>query len=188
MLFKIIRSFSIFLDLRWFHKVVWILFEVSCGVAFIITVAYWSLLEINLSPFSINNHLINAIIMLLELLVNRIPIRILHFYNLFFFSIIYIVFSLILHGSGFSSAIYPVLDWEQNWRLALGLALGIVLLVAPLVHLIVFGIYSVRKAVASKSKKTTFFPKNSKSTDSGNTNSINNRNHCLGGVNPSYQV
>jgi len=182
--------FVLCLDLRWFHKVVWILFEVSVGVAIIITVAYWSLLEVRFSSFSINNHLINTVIMLLELFVNRIPIRILHFYNLFFFSIIYVVFSLILHATGFSSAIYPILDWEQNWRLALGLALFIILLVSPVVHFTVYGLYVIRKILAFRLNKTSNSPsKNSRATDSETTNnSVCKKNDYSGEINPACHI
>ena len=140
----------IFTELRWFHKVVWILFEVSFGGAIIITVAYWSLLADNPNKFDINNHAINTVIMFIDFVFNKIPIRLLHFFLLSFLAVVYTVFSLILHWTGYNSAIYPVLDWTNRSGFALALTLIIIFVVSPIVHGAIYGLYKLKELIYIK--------------------------------------
>ena len=139
-----------FTELRWFHKVVWILFEVSFGGAIIITIAYWIFLGNNTSEFSINNHAINTVIMFIDFALNSIPIRLLHFYHLSIFGVVYTFFSLILHWTGYNSAIYPVLDWANRTGFALALTLIIIFVVSPMVHSAIYGLYKLKDLIYLK--------------------------------------
>ena len=111
---------------------------------------YWTLLDPNLSSLSINTHLINSIITLIDLLICKIPIRILHFYHLCLCAVVYTIFSLILHGAGYESRIYPVLDWANRVEFSIGIVLIMILVAAPIAHMLVFGIYKLRVFIASK--------------------------------------
>ena len=140
-------------------------------MALFITVLFWSLLapanlNASVQPISINSHLINLIIILVDLFVCDIPFRLLHFYHTSIGAVVYIVFSLILHGTGYTSAIYPVLDWANRTGLAIGLAFGTVFVAVPIAHSIGFGLYHLRWFIARKCCKN----KNSFSLSTSTTN------------------
>lgn len=154
-----------FLGLRWFHILVWILFELSIGVAFIITITYWILLNPKYNAFSINHHLINSVLLILDLGINAIPIRILHFYILILFSTIYSLFSFTLYITGYKDAIYSVLNWKTNFTRSLLLAIGVSLIGAPIVYFMAFLLYSLKKVISNHIKKKNVEPQTSSQTD-----------------------
>ena len=92
----------------------------------------------------------NSVTTLIDLLICKIPIRVLHFYHLCLFALVYTIFSLILHGAGYESRIYPVLDWVNSAGSSIGIALIMILVAAPIAHMLVFGIYKLRVFIASK--------------------------------------
>ena len=126
----------------------WILHEVSFAWALFITIAYWALLDANTGPFSINRHAINLVIMIIDLFLCDIPFRIWHFYHGSFGAAVYTVFSLILHGAGYTSAIYSVLNWASRIGFTIGLVLLTILVFIPITHLIGFGFYHLRWYIA----------------------------------------
>ena len=144
-------------NLRWFHKIVWILQSVSVNGAIIIGISYWSLLSNGEeTASSINSHAINIVIMIIDLFLNDIPVRLLHFYHSSLYTFVYSVFSLIVHASGYTSAIYPVLDWQNNVGMAIGLCLGITFIASPVVHaLVFFTFYQLRLFIAQQTVLST---------------------------------
>ena len=88
--------------------------------------------------------------MFIDFILNRIPIRLLHFYHLSIFGAVYTIFSLVLHWTGFNSAIYPVLDWANRTGFAIGLCLIIIFVVCPIVHFILYGIYKLKILIYNK--------------------------------------
>ena len=117
----------------------------------IITVAFYTLLRPNFTALSINTHAINLVIMILDLSISHIPIRLLHFYHVSFAGIVYTVFSLILHGTGYESSIYPnVLDWTNSSGFSIGMCFIIILVIAPVVQLIAYGLYQLRSFIGRK--------------------------------------
>ncbi|XP_076813642.1 protein rolling stone-like [Clavelina lepadiformis] len=149
-------------NLRWFHEAVWILQSVSVNDAIIIDIAFWVGLKLVLfngssqSALSINKHAINIVIMIIDIFLNDIPVRLLHFYHSSLFMLAYSVFSLIVHASGYTSAIYPVLDWQNNVGMAIGLCLGITFIASPVVHaLVFFTFYQLRLFIAQQTVLST---------------------------------
>ena len=128
----------------------WIFHEVAFGMALIITVAFWALLSPSLSPLSINAHAINLVIMFLDLSMSNIPIRLLHFYHVSLAGVTYTIFTLILHGAGYESAVYPNLDWVGSPVAAAVLAIILIFIAAPIAHFICFGLYHLRLFIARK--------------------------------------
>ena len=145
-------------ELRWFHIFVWIFHEVAFAIALFITVVFWSLLPPSINPISINSHVINTIIMLADLFVCAIPFRLLHFYHVALCALAYTVFSLILHGVGFESAIYSVLDWVGRPGFSIGLVLISIFVGSPLSHLIGFGLYHLRWFIARRCSRPSGKP------------------------------
>ena len=142
------------LELRWFHKIVWILHEVSVGFSIIVTIAFWTLLSqrIHLTIFSFNAHLFNTILMVTDLFLCEIPFRILHFYHSVLAAIVYTFFTLVLHWSGYVSEIYPgVFDWANRPLATLAFCLVMTAVVTPLGHVIFgFGLFKLRLFIVEK--------------------------------------
>ena len=149
----------------------WIFHETAFAIALFITVAYWALLDANTSPISINVHAINLVIMVVDLFLCDIPFRILHFFHVSLVGVAYTVFSLILHGAQYTSAIYPILNWVERVGFAVGLSLITIFIALPIVHLIGFGLYHLRSFIARQCvSKDTFTPASNEHEKKGEEN------------------
>ena len=101
-------------DLRWFHKLNWVLFSVRATTAIQVTGLFWTVLAPsrtaaeNLNPITFHLHGTNSILFLVEIFMVAFPTRLLHFVYPITFSFTYAVFSVILHFTGVNSSTYPV--------------------------------------------------------------------------------
>jgi len=93
-------------------------------------------------------HVIIAVIALCDVIVTKIPIRLLHVYISMIFGSFYVIVTLLLHWTGVVSNIYPeYLDWALEPRLAVAVSLGLILAGCPLVHVFVYCVYKVRLCI-----------------------------------------
>ena len=115
---------------------------------------YWALLSsyqplhVIANPFNIHSHAINYVLLLIDLFLNDIPIRFLHFIYPVGYGVVYVIFTVILWASDFVSAVYPVLNWEQNPSIAAMWSLITVLVLFPVLHAFHFGLYHLRAWIA----------------------------------------
>lgn len=135
-------------DLKWHHKLVWVLFNINAVAACYVTVGYWILTEQNwqekLHPLNFYAHNVNIILTLLDLFLVSFPLRILHVVYSMLYSFSYILFTLIMHWSNTNSAIYTVLDWKTGPGLAVGIAAGLIILLPIVIQSFLFGLYKIR--------------------------------------------
>ncbi|CAG0883905.1 unnamed protein product [Darwinula stevensoni] len=93
-----------FLDeMNWALKTSWILGNISHNAAFIVTIAYWSLLFAPGEVVSLSNgvaHISNALQVMMNLCIDLRPFRIHHFYIPFVYSSVYIIFTGIYFAAG----------------------------------------------------------------------------------------
>lgn len=136
--------------LCWYYTLIWLVHTTALDGSIIITITYYALLTPVFSSTSINNHLINTVIMLIDLFVIAVPVRLYHFVYMSLYALTYTIFSLILFGTGYNTAIYGPLDWEMGPGLAAGLAIGLILLGSLIAHTIMYGLYRLRVLLASK--------------------------------------
>ena len=142
--------------MRWFHKLNWILFVVGTTIALLLTGFFWIILAPgrpsyeNINPISVHIHAVNSILFLIDIFMVAFPTRLLHFIYVNLLGIIYAVFLLILHFTGVNSSVYPVLDFEQNFGLAIGITLVNVFVASTILHFIVFLLFLLRKLIADK--------------------------------------
>lgn len=112
------------LELPWYVKAYWALFNIAVPIAFFITIFYWSLLTEYGDVYAMNEvldvfiHAINSVLMLALVLIARHPTRLLHFYWSLIVGIIYLIFTVIFYVSGAQSPfgtsyVYPMLDWDE---------------------------------------------------------------------------
>lgn len=143
-------------DLRWYHHIQWILLSTYAGLAFIVTIIYWSFLAgiFVVNPgVNIHQHLMNTLLILLEIFLNRIPIRFLHFIYVSIYAMIYVVFTLSLHGASVQSIYYSgILDWKNIPGVSAGVCLSLIFVGSPVVQAVTFGVYHLRALIAQKCK------------------------------------
>lgn len=96
-----------------------------------------------------NVHAINSVIVFLDLAITAQPVRFYHVYQPILYTLVYGLFYIVYWAAGGVDPqghhyIYKVLDWGRRPGPATGLALGLVFLAVPLIHLLVFGLYKLR--------------------------------------------
>lgn len=139
-------------ELRWFHKLQWILLNVTFDSAFVTTVIFWAFINSRQQypEISIHHHVISSVLSLIEIFVCHLPIRILHFVYPLLYGFIYILFTLILHATGEQSEFYKnLLNWGSKPGLSAGVVIGILAL-SVLMHSFAFGLYHLRALIARK--------------------------------------
>ena len=94
-------------------------------------------------------HACNSIYILIDFFITAMPIRLLHFWYSILYGLLYVVFSLIYLGAGGTDKagnnyIYSILDFFGNPGAAFALAGLSVFVFAPLLWLLIYGIYNLR--------------------------------------------
>ena len=153
--FKIIKPNGCFSgeynQLKWYHMIQWVLFNVANQAAVCVVLLYWSLLfrggEIGL--YDGHYHLGNGLISIVDVIVSGLPVRVLHFYMIQVYAIIYTLFTGIYYVAGETgnngtaynnNIIYPVLNYNTNPGSAAGLCIGVIILL-PLLHFAFYALY-----------------------------------------------
>ncbi|WAR25839.1 ROST-like protein [Mya arenaria] len=132
----------------WYVRTLWLLFNVSNACSLVVTVSYYALLEPEFGYGSIYTHLLNSVYTILTLLFCAKPVFILHVYQPIIYSVIYVLFSIIYHVTG-NDPVYPVLDWSKPGSTSIT-ALLIVLVGVPVMHMVIFSLYTLRLFVCTK--------------------------------------
>lgn len=120
------------------------LFVSSLSISFAVTVMYVTMEwkddngTFNTSFLNLNLHFLNSVLILLDFFVNRIPIRLFHFIYVSIFTVTYCLFLFILHITSQNSAIYKIVDWENNPKWAIIFSVGMIFLIAPSVHSLIY--------------------------------------------------
>jgi hypothetical protein len=140
--------------LQWFEFIHWILFALASESALAITILYWALFGgvASISYLNIFTHLINSIVILIDMWITRLPVRIYHMVYCILFGAAYTLFTGLYYAGGGRTAfnttfIYPVLDYDENPGLAVGMGFISSFLLAPLIHLFFYGNYLLREGL-----------------------------------------
>ena len=104
----------------------------------------------NLQPVTFYIHVINSVLTLTDIFMVAYPTRWLHFIYTVLFGILYLIFLLILHFTGYNSAVYSQLNFRDAPGVAAGWTLAAVLLLPIVLHSVVFGFYRLRVFIARK--------------------------------------
>ncbi|GFR63126.1 protein rolling stone-like [Elysia marginata] len=137
----------------WQHKILWFLSIIGFDAAIIVTILYWSLVFKKLDyALSVMTHGVNSLYVLLDIFIVASPVRLLHFVYSCGYAGVYLLFSIFYHladGTNSSSKpyIYSALDWSNTGKSA-GMALGVILVAVPLVHLFQFALFTLRLHLA----------------------------------------
>ena len=142
-------------------KVQWALFLVGGEYAVVISILYWAFYtdpnsHHNLySLDSLNLHMINGVLAVLELWLSGIPVRICHAVYSMAFGCVYVLFTGLYYAAGGrgedgNKYIYPFLDYDSNAEAAIALAVGCVVFLVGGIHIVFFLQYKGRKCITSK--------------------------------------
>ena len=138
-------------SIKWYHMIQWVLFTISTQAAVSVVLLYWTVLYRtggDVSVYDGHYHLGNGIVGIVDLCVSGLPVRLLHFYMIEIYAAGYMSFTGIYYGAGGTgyngtSYIYPPLNYAENPGYAVGLFVG-VLIVLPFLHLLFYALYVAR--------------------------------------------
>ncbi|XP_052795883.1 protein rolling stone-like [Mya arenaria] len=132
-------------------KVQWLLHNLSSDAAPLVSVLFWTIAYDGSGVTLINctTHGINAIFVVVDTLISRTPMRMLHLYQCASLGVVYAGFSYVYHLCGGTNHkgepyIYKPLDYANNFRTAVSTLLVSIVLVAPLIHCWIFFLYRFR--------------------------------------------
>eukprot|EP00731_Ephydatia_muelleri_P029873 Em0021g396a len=181
----------------WYFQLSWFLYTSACVLALGVTFTYWLLLctlsksrsnpcnatteagcatlfnstsEPSCQPNPTNLHLhgVNAIVVILDIWMSRVPFRLLHCFNSIVFSAFYLVFSLIYwlaHDRTEAGVIYSVLDYSDKKLTSVAYA-TLLLLMPPLFYLVLFAVAKARDATCRRLEYISRFNSSIYSADS----------------------
>lgn len=141
--------------LPFYIKLNWFLFVVASSAAILVSIVYFSAIFPRrkltyLSEEDVHLHLMNSVLVILELAVSAIPVRILHFVYVMAYGAIYVAFSIIYWTFDHSRVLYPgILDWNRPLTsVAVILALSVVGF--PILQCLLFAAYRLRLYVYNR--------------------------------------
>ncbi|XP_045165702.1 uncharacterized protein LOC123529437 [Mercenaria mercenaria] len=165
------KTMGKYYKMRGYLKVSWVFFTLSSVVGITVTILYWTVhfysvgmneyssvgSNYNLNGMRIDENtldfgtlaftFLNTIVILIHITITAKPFRLLHFYMPVIFVAAYVGFSIIYQWCS-GNYIYNILDWDQVFPTT-GIAYGVVFIVVPLVHLVVYGLVQARIKVGT---------------------------------------
>ena len=136
------------------NSILWVLFEFVFNAYVIITLCYWFFIYPNhWIPLAIdlNIHLINTVILFIDLFICRFPVRLLHVVYCQTYGFIYCIFSVVYWAiDPEHNVIYPgLLDWNEPVRpIIVNLLLFFV--VTPSVQIFMFALHQIKMFTYNK--------------------------------------
>ncbi|XP_048462577.1 protein rolling stone [Rhincodon typus] len=130
----------------------WCLYNLSCVTSLFVTIAFWSFDYIpGRAPDSINinMHVINSVLVLLELSVAASPIHLAHFVYTLMYCLSFIIFTVIYWAAGGTNLkgkayIYRSLNYSETPGAAVGCIIGSICLLMPFLQFVVWNIHFLK--------------------------------------------
>lgn len=139
------------------HKALWVIHSIAANMSITVTFLYWFLFGSFDEPtgvgfaFDLSIHTLNCLFMLLDLALSSIPIRFLHFVYPMVFGVCYGI-STVIYWAVERRTLYGLLDYGNAPGLAIGLLVGVLFVLVPLIQLLMFGLYRLRLLVVKNCK------------------------------------
>uniref|UniRef100_A0A182IWF9 Protein rolling stone n=1 Tax=Anopheles atroparvus TaxID=41427 RepID=A0A182IWF9_ANOAO len=133
------------------HSVYWIAYTIATVYSFIVTIVYWTFVydpsKNRVDAVNLMVHVLNSIIMLIDLTIVGHPIKLNHAYWTTGIGVGYTLFSIIYYLAGGTdrhndSSIYKMLDWTKPGKSIVICALGI--FAVFLMHFLCYCLYCLR--------------------------------------------
>lgn len=147
--------------MAWFHEALWVIYNIAAVAALLVTLTYWALLfrlVNNLRALTVVVHGVNSVLMIGDTMLSSIPVRLFHVIYPMFYSIIYIVFTVIYWAVGGTSYfdrpyIYPQTDYTGRPVLSTVSQVSLFVVGLPLCQSVLFGFYMLRVWIKTKCGK-----------------------------------
>ncbi|XP_072437968.1 uncharacterized protein [Chiloscyllium punctatum] len=130
----------------------WSLYNLSCVISLFVTIAFWSFDYIpGRAPDSvnINMHVINSVLVLLELGMTAAPIHLAHFIYTLLYCLSFIIFTVIYWAAGGTNLrgkpyIYRSLNYSETPGAAVGCIIGSICLLMPFLQFMVWNLHFLK--------------------------------------------
>ena len=145
--------------MSWYHKGLWVIFNIAANAAILVTLSYWTLIfGGKTSGLDVTTHLINSVFIIAEVMLSTIPIRILHVVYALVLGICYVLMTVIFWAVDGTNArgepyIYSYIDYNKSPGFSSGLVVGFVLVGQPFAQTLLFGLYKLRCFLGEKCGK-----------------------------------
>ena len=140
----------------WYLCLLWVLFSTASVFALVVTLGFWALLAPSLplsfltSTQNLQIHLVNSVLVLMEMCLTAIPIRLLHVLYPVTYGMIYTVFALIYWGVDHNNVVYPFLNFGARPGIAAASIVVIGFVLVPLLQLLFYGVYRLKLKIFHK--------------------------------------
>ncbi|GFR95891.1 protein rolling stone-like [Elysia marginata] len=134
----------------WYLCLVWILFNTASVFALVVTLVFWTLLaqEMHASDLwsedNLQIHLMNSVLVLLELSLTAIPVRLLHGVYPLIYGLTYVIFAVVYWSVDHRNVVYDFLDFGKSPGAVVASILVIGFILVPLLQLILYGLYRLK--------------------------------------------
>ena len=133
-------------------KASWVIYDVAANIAFPVTVVYWTGVHVPGHPYdsvTFNAHALNSVVIVIDTMINCIPVKLLHIIYPIVFISIYMIFSLIYWACGGTDPhnhhyIYSALDYSDHPVRAAVIICLFLCVGNVLSQLLLFGLYQLR--------------------------------------------
>ena len=136
-------------NITWYQMIHWVLFTLATDLAVGVMLLYWTLLYDSdmdtVDGVNANTHLINGLIALLEIWISGVPVNFVHFLYAIIFGVIYSIFTGVYYVISDDLIYDGVLDYDSAVGRAVGAIFGVVFVLIPLVHIVLFYLQHLAK-------------------------------------------
>jgi len=143
-------------NMSWYHKGLWITFNIAANAAILVTLLYWALIfGGKTSGLDVSTHLINSVFIVADVMLSATPVRILHVVYGWMLGFSYLLLTVIFWAAKGTNArnkpyIYSYLDYNESPGLSSGIVVCFVLVGQPLVQVLLFVMYKLRGFLGMK--------------------------------------
>ena len=136
------QKVSVDIPLFWYHKVLWVLYNIASTAAVLVSIAFWTFLG-GEGAMSLFTHAINSVLAVVDTMLSSVPVRLFHVAYPMLYFIVYVIFTVIYWAAG-EPPIYPMTDYTGKPVLSTVTAVCLFFVAIPLCQASLFAIYCLR--------------------------------------------
>ncbi|XP_002731894.1 protein rolling stone-like [Saccoglossus kowalevskii] len=145
------------LPLPWYMRLNWFIQNIAFASGLTIVLLFWAIdydpATAKIHPFNVHVHGVNAFLILFDLFVIASPIRVLHVIYPMIFLALYGFFTYIYYACGGLNPegevyLYKIVNWKTNPGMAVGAFGGMMFVLIPLAHFLLYGLYRLRLCIS----------------------------------------
>ena len=147
-------------SMRWFHKALWVIYNIVSVAAVLVTISYWLLIyrKGEISATTVLIHAVNSIVMVGDTMLSSVPVHLLHVLYPMLYIAIYALFTVIYWACGGTnpsgeSYIYPQTDYTGRPVSSAVTQACMFFIGLPLCQSLIFGFYRMRVWIKTKCVK-----------------------------------